>query len=231
MIIYQYKKVSADAPCSDDALAALPSFFASRIKNKKSPSARAESLAGAEILLELLHESGVSPSSLEFDTDKNGRPCAAFHDENKDKNMLPIDFFNESDSSSEKKRSAARKIDFNISHSQCIAVAVLATGEGARVGVDVEKIGRASEEKLAERWFSPRERTFLAESEDKSLAFTRIWTRKESMLKYIGIGIGSGFSDADTFSPPENTEFTEKLLPDGYVITICHRTGEKPSEI
>jgi 4'-phosphopantetheinyl transferase len=79
---------------------------------------------------------------------------------------------------------------FNLSHSEqhlLIGIAV----EG-RVGVDVEvrkEVGDAMD--LARRYFSQEEHAALAAlpAEERSAAFLRVWTRKESLLKALGIGL------------------------------------------
>lgn len=248
MIVFRYRKTDISAPFDESALVGLPLFFRERISSKKNHAARAESLEGAGILLELLRETGISPDSLDFFVGENGRPCASFR-QKKQKNMLPPDFFDSDESQKNTESSgenfdnatgsakilnnpaeAFRGIDFNVSHSSGLVAVALALGDDAKVGIDVEKIGKGNEKKLAERWFSPREIEFLESGESLSVDFARIWTRKEAMLKYTGDGIARGILAADSFSPPENTAFTELITPDGFVITLCHESGDTPKQ-
>jgi 4'-phosphopantetheinyl transferase len=79
---------------------------------------------------------------------------------------------------------------FNVSHTDGLAlVAFVRTRD---IGVDVEKIKAATDaRKLAERFFSDRECSFLENlsGEELHAAFFRCWTRKEAYLKARGEGL------------------------------------------
>ena len=76
---------------------------------------------------------------------------------------------------------------FSISHcKEAIAVAVA----DEPIGIDVEAI-RHADEALIERTMNEEERKQIAESDDKDRVFTRLWTRKEAVLKWQGTGIES----------------------------------------
>ena len=83
-------------------------------------------------------------------------------------------------------------IDFNLSHSD--GLAVYAFAQGCEIGIDVERI-RASDDLLdvARRFFAPREYAELAalEPSQQTDAFFRCWTRKEAFLKATGEGIAA----------------------------------------
>jgi 4'-phosphopantetheinyl transferase len=79
---------------------------------------------------------------------------------------------------------------FNVSHTD--GLALLAFVRGREIGVDVEKIKAAPDaRKLAERFFSIRERTVLERlsGEELDAAFFRCWTRKEAYIKARGEGL------------------------------------------
>ena len=79
-------------------------------------------------------------------------------------------------------------IHFNIAHSEKMVLVVFADVE---VGCDVEII-RQAEMPLAKRFFSPKEYEYVERQEgeeQKSEAFYRIWTVKESFLKATGLGM------------------------------------------
>ena len=82
--------------------------------------------------------------------------------------------------------------ELSVSISHCrTAVAVAVSPEG-RVGIDVEcrrKIG----EGLLERVCTADEQAAVQASPDPTMAFLRLWTRKEAVLKLRGTGI-QGFS-------------------------------------
>lgn len=67
---------------------------------------------------------------------------------------------------------------------------VVALARGAAVGVDVEEV-RTPDRLLDEDGgvLAEGERVALAEAEDVALAFTTVWTRKEAVLKSLGLGL------------------------------------------
>lgn len=83
-----------------------------------------------------------------------------------------------------------RGLRFNISHSH--GLALYAVTDDRQIGVDVERIRPdVTGEKIAERFFCPREAATLRElpAEVRQQAFYTCWTRKEAYLKAIGKGI------------------------------------------
>lgn len=81
---------------------------------------------------------------------------------------------------------------FNLSDSE--ERALIAVGEGAELGVDIESLARASDlHGLAERFFSADEHAALAAlpPEQYTAGFFRAWTRKEAYLKAIGTGLST----------------------------------------
>ena len=71
------------------------------------------------------------------------------------------------------------------------------------VGIDGEEI-MAMDEKLMESFFTKEEREYVEKSSDKNVAFTVIWTRKESYMKYTGEGLKTEFQLLNT--APESYE-------------------------
>lgn len=76
-------------------------------------------------------------------------------------------------------------IHFNLSHGGEMAVCAVSDRP---VGADIEPLLPYDAE-MAAFAFSPEERAWLAEQEDASLAFTRLWVKKESYLKCLGSGL------------------------------------------
>ena len=79
---------------------------------------------------------------------------------------------------------------FNVSHSH--GLALYAITRGREVGVDVERIRpEVAQEKIAERFFSPREVTLLRAlpAPLQATAFFACWTRKEAYIKATGEGL------------------------------------------
>lgn len=95
------------------------------------------------------------------------------------------------------------------------------------VGIDIEQI-RPCKESLAERFFSDAERAYMEQRQGaaagsdlqgaaRDLAFTAIWTLKESFLKATGMGLSLGL---ESFS-------MEYLAPEGLMSDYGQaRTGE-----
>jgi 4'-phosphopantetheinyl transferase len=103
-------------------------------------------------------------------------------------------------------------IRFNISHSA--ELALVAVCRGRELGVDLERVRPIGEaERIVESYFSPREQAEFAAigEEDKELTFLRGWTRKEAILKGLGIGLAGLAARYETgFSV---TELTARFAP------------------
>jgi len=87
-------------------------------------------------------------------------------------------------------------LQFNLSHSGNVAMCVMST---LRVGCDIEG-GREADMKIARRFFAANEISVLenvADPENRARLFFDIWTKKESFIKCIGMGLYKGL---DTFS-------------------------------
>lgn len=76
-------------------------------------------------------------------------------------------------------------VDFSISHCKNAIAVVLSDRP---VGVDVESF-RHAEEPLLKRTMNPEEQAEVRNAADPAEAFTRLWTRKEAVLKLRGTGL------------------------------------------
>lgn len=76
-------------------------------------------------------------------------------------------------------------VDFSISHCKNAIAVVLSDRP---VGVDVESF-RHAEEALLRRTMNPEEQADVCAAIDPAEAFTRLWTRKEAVLKLRGTGL------------------------------------------
>lgn len=119
-------------------------------------------------------------------------------------------------------------VHFNLSHSGeyvCCAVA------GCEVGVDIQRHQGNGEEKIAERFFTRADNQMLENcgEEEKKDVFFRIWSIRESYIKFTGRGIGQGL---DSFSIDwENGVIRDKGLTkarfeeyreiEGYSMCVC----------
>jgi len=206
----------------DDSLASLAGEIVSderrtgaqRINNTEG---RCRSL-GAEILLRAgLEACGVSlpqRSGLSFEYRKNGKPYLT----------EPEDVY------------------FNISHSGDMVICAIAPFE---VGCDIEQIVSGSRtSKIAKRYFTGEEQEFVDSSPDRTAAFYRMWTLKESFMKVTGLGLALPLTDfcihmpecaaeglcASGISVTQNVDsreyaFFESDCLRGYAVSVCEADG------
>ncbi|MBM4163902.1 MAG: 4'-phosphopantetheinyl transferase superfamily protein [Lentisphaerae bacterium] len=84
-------------------------------------------------------------------------------------------------------------IDLSIAHTPgLIAAAIVAN---ARIGIDVERIGRELSEDLTRGVFTPEEHELAARSGEGPIAILRFWCAKEALSKALGTGIRYSPSD------------------------------------
>jgi len=109
---------------------------------------------------------------------------------------------------------------FNISHAGKKVVVVFS--EKHTVGVDVEQIA-AIDVNAMSSYFHPAEITFLQQKHEE--AFFTIWTRKEALLKAVGIGILNGLNQVSVLDDElyyNGTWFLKECtLFDAYKVSIC----------
>ena len=97
------------------------------------------------------------------------------------------------------------EVYFNISHSGIYTVLVICSNE---VGVDIEKI--AMHEKVIAKVCTDEEKKLIKNAED----FTKVWVKKESYVKFLGIGLSYGLKNVDTL---KNNNFIIKKIDDYYI--------------
>ena len=86
----------------------------------------------------------------------------------------------------------ATNVCFNLSHSG--GLALLAITVDQRIGVDLEIVNPSIEvADLSRRFFAPAEarQILVLPAEELAVAFFRCWTRKEALLKAIGLGLSA----------------------------------------
>ncbi|HEY7787181.1 MAG TPA: 4'-phosphopantetheinyl transferase superfamily protein [Casimicrobiaceae bacterium] len=126
-------------------------------------------------------------------------------------------------------------LDFNISHTG--GVALLGTLNGARIGVDIERVDRRiNVAGLARKFLTENERAFLAALEPDAArrAVLHLWTCKEAMSKATGDALTAPFARLDVelrggpklrSGPgayrPERWSLHAAGVPDAYVATIA----------
>ena len=104
-------------------------------------------------------------------------------------------------------------IHFNLSHCHEAAICALSTSP---VGVDIESI-REYKESLARYTMSDAELQQIAESERPAVAFTRLWTMKEAVLKQSGEGLRT---DMKTVLKGKEHFQTVVNIEKGYVYSV-----------
>ncbi len=119
---------------------------------------------------------------------------------------------------------------FSLSHSGDWAVCALAD---APVGIDVERVRPVRIDALARRYFTEQEAALLITLPDteRQIAFFRLWTAKESVLKAQGIGLSGGLAVpigyGDSLTAPAPWQLREYALP-GHRLTVCGTGGFPP---
>ena len=113
-------------------------------------------------------------------------------------------------------------LDFNISHTSGIAVCAL--GDGRRVGIDIERIPvGVDRDRVAERFFSDREKKEYALGGGTEEAFATVWTRMEAYCKYTGLGMEETEPTGKELSA---LTFLTRMIIIGnreYVLSLCSK--------
>ena len=116
-------------------------------------------------------------------------------------------------------------LKFSIAHTKGLAVCGVTSAENGEIGIDCE-YKRAYSERVAKRVFSENERRIIVGSDDADSMFTRLWTCKESRVKYTGSGL-SGRCGGDEiyisdgiFRCADGTFFYTKSIGDE-IVTVC----------
>jgi 4'-phosphopantetheinyl transferase len=122
--------------------------------------ARRYTVARAVLRMILSRYLNIAPNLIEFSYSEHGKPAVA-----------------------------ATALQFNVSHSD--EMAVYAFTRVADIGVDIEKVEPHFKDDLAQRFFSPGEYDALAAltGDAQVHAFYRVWSRKEALLKALGMGL------------------------------------------
>lgn len=121
----------------------------------------------------------------------------------------------------------ANNFEYNISHSGDWVVCAISNN---CVGIDIEKIGKAHLD-VAERFFTRSEYKLLCEIENESVdeTFFKLWTMKESYIKWLGGGLSiplnkfSFIKNSDNFYVDEGKSIRVHIpeFEIGYLIAIC----------
>lgn len=114
------------------------------------------------------------------------------------------------------------EVHFNLSH--CRQAVVCAVSRQP-VGIDVESV-REYRESLIDYTMNEAEAALIKGSERPEVAFTRLWTQKEALLKLTGEGISRDLKTV--LSQASGVSFTTvERLDKNYIYTICKYNGKK----
>ena len=173
-----------DAPLCAAAIAKLPPWRAEKAEAVRQPRDRALVTGAGLLFRHMLLQAGVPRQQLDTCiSGAQGKPA-----------LRPFHTFESSSTDTAKAFSASvsgssafseQVPGFNLSHSGRYAACIVGAGV---CGIDIEQIKEKREFTcIAERFFCENEKTYL-KSEETSEAFYKIWTLKESYMKYTGTG-------------------------------------------
>lgn len=146
-----------------------------------------------------------------------------------------IDYFNEEIVLNEHGKPSFKNFSyhFNTAHSGKYAFCVISE---VKCGCDIENI-KEYKERVAERFFTPKEREYLELSNEKEDLFYRLWTLKESYLKCIGKGLSVPLNSFELIAKDNNIIIKDNLnyqfyefKHDNYRLAICLNINEKEKE-
>jgi len=117
------------------------------------------------------------------------------------------------------------QIKFSISHSGDYWACAFGTSE---LGLDIQQHTQCRIRDISKRFFHPEEIEYLEACGYAAEEFFKIWTAKESYVKFTGRGLSQGLETFSVIAPIDGAEF--RLIPfdDGYTMCIC---SEKIGEV
>ena len=107
------------------------------------------------------------------------------------------------------------KVHFSVSHSGELFAFIAADRP---VGIDIQARKGSNADKIAERYFSDREKEYVKENGEAG--FFTVWTRKEAYSKLTGEGIAEIIRGTEVLDR-EDVEFTDIRLEDGVWCSYC----------
>lgn len=110
---------------------------------------------------------------------------------------------------------------FSVSHTERWWICAV---HNAPIGADIEERGRRVKLKLADRFFTEEERSWLEKNGRTEDHLLELWVRKEAYVKYLGTGIAEGLQSfsvvkdgeyADEIGEGDKAAFCSVLFPEG----------------
>lgn len=115
-------------------------------------------------------------------------------------------------------RQEGTQLDFSISHCR---KGILVAIDTQPIGVDIESVRRV-DEALVQHTMNSREIEEIHASDNPDMAFTRLWTRKEAVLKQRGTGINCDLRNVLTTNPLPNLQ-TIVDTQKGYAYSLARK--------
>ena len=115
-------------------------------------------------------------------------------------------------------RQEGTQLDFSISHCR---KGILVAIDTQPIGVDIESVRRV-DEALVEHTMNSREIEEIHASDNPDMAFTRLWTQKEAVLKQRGTGINCDLRNVLTTNPLPNLQ-TIVDTQKGYAYSLARK--------
>ncbi len=106
-------------------------------------------------------------------------------------------------------------IQFNVSHAGTLLL--IAVSRGARIGIDIERLRDVrGMESIMDDFFDEQERACVRDNKGKarSRAFFRLWTRRESTAKAMGLDLLDAFARCDLPAFHESRSGFRLVLPE-----------------
>lgn len=124
-------------------------------------------------------------------------------------------------------------LDFNVAHAD--GIVMLAAAVGARVGVDIEAIKPVHISDYQEQ-LTEAELVHIRLSDDDYRTFYRIWTRKEAVVKAIGLGVHTDWQQIDVLNDVvkhgDQTYYVQEIpVGEGHIAHLAINTPHIKAEL
>lgn len=187
---------------SDYALnSSFSHYWLHRVSDAKSDKRKAEILTSAVLIKKALKDLNINEADVTYDKAIDGKP-----------------YF-----------SNIENLYYNLSHSGDYVVLAMSD---TNVGIDIQKI-EPKIKNVAKRFFTDEENQYLnsLDGEERIFAFYKIWSVKESYIKYTGRGLRQELSSFnvslnDDYASIKNEDLILTLINEipNYSICVCHKS-------
>lgn len=109
-------------------------------------------------------------------------------------------------------------IHFNISHSNNVVICAVSN---TPIGIDIQYMKSLNIELFTKRFFSEQEQEKILKSKVQKHEFFKLWTKKESFIKYADLRIAGGLKTLDYLG----CNFRYFLFLDNYQVCVCRKNN------